>query len=102
MRKYADHRVVGEPPGVPGEKDRGDVRRHRDGQQASNDRGWVDPAVHRIAGLTTSRHPPGGDPSGDSAETVGHQDRGDGEDGSEVALDTGSKHCFAKSKTGTA
>ena len=93
------HRVVGESPGVPREKDRGDVRRHRDGQQARNDRGWIDPAGHRIAGLPTGGHPPGGNPSRDSTETVGHQDRRNGEDGSEVALDTGSIHRFAKSKT---
>ena len=77
------HLVVAEPPSVPHQIDRGKVRRRGYGHNAAKDGGRVDPAVHRISSLATSRYPARRDPTCHGSHAIGHQDRGEGEPGTE-------------------
>ena len=88
---------VGEPLRVPDQVDRGEVGADGDGEHAAEDRGGVDPARPRVAGLAA-----GGDTcpdaiaAGDRAHAVGHEHRRDRERGAEVALRRGADDRLAE------
>src|SRR5215211_1599157 len=87
--EVAGHLGVPCTPDVPDEVDGGQVGHRRHGQDASDDRGRVDPAVDRVAGLAAGWYAARGDAAGDGAHAVGHQHRGDGERSAEDPAFTG-------------
>ena len=66
-RKYSTMSASAEPAGVPHQVDRGEVRAHRDREHAAEDRGGVDPARPRIAGLAARGDPARRDRAGHRA-----------------------------------
>ena len=74
-------RRFAQPGGVGAEEDGGEVGGGRDGEDADQDRGRVEPARERVAGGVPDRDAARGDPADRGAERERGQDRGDREDG---------------------
>ncbi len=90
------HRVVAQPAGVPDEVDGSKVGDDDNRQHAAQYRRWIDPAVPRIAGDAPGGNATRSDGTGDRAEAVRDDHRGDRKGGSEVAAIASAEDGLAK------